>query len=332
MFRDVRYAAFVLGLSCALSLGQSVSAEAQGGRREPSSETKPAEADEKTDPRKTDQKAQPRPADQKAVPRPPDQKKEPEGVARPPSPGRPTHPAGLPGRRGQFVFIGGYFYDPYFGPYPWWHRPTYPYPYYPVYDARARVRLIVKPSIAAVYVDGFYAGVVDDFDNLFQRLPLPPGGHEIALFLEGYRTVSRRLYLAPGSTLTLREIMEPLPVGTRSELPFLAVPVPRPPTGTFAPPVTPPYGQPRPPSAQGARPHAGGYGSFALRVLPADSEVMIDGERWLTSDEGQFIIQVSAGSHRLEIAKPGYLPFSTEVQIREGEETPLNVNLSPERR
>src|ERR1700736_7068656 len=32
------------------------------------------------------------------------------------------------------VFIGGYFYDPFFGPYPWWGPGAYPYPYFPVYD------------------------------------------------------------------------------------------------------------------------------------------------------------------------------------------------------
>src|ERR1035437_4172470 len=70
--------------------------------------------------------------------------------------------------RGQ-VFIGGYFYDPYFGPYPWWGPGAYPYPYSPVYDTAAQVHLKVTPRDAAVYVDGYYAGIVDDFDGLFQR-------------------------------------------------------------------------------------------------------------------------------------------------------------------
>ncbi len=32
-----------------------------------------------------------------------------------------------PTSRGSIVFIGGYFYDPFFGPYPWWPRPVHPY-------------------------------------------------------------------------------------------------------------------------------------------------------------------------------------------------------------
>ena len=37
------------------------------------------------------------------------------------------------------------------------------------------VRLQVRPRGAAVYVDGYYAGVVDDFDGVFQRLTLVVG-------------------------------------------------------------------------------------------------------------------------------------------------------------
>ena len=58
--------------------------------------------------------------------------------------------------RGAVVFVGGYFYDPFFGPYPWWPHPAYPYRYYPIYDDRAIARVIATPKDAAVYVDGFY--------------------------------------------------------------------------------------------------------------------------------------------------------------------------------
>ena len=59
------------------------------------------------------------------------------------------HRAPAPQHRGvhhdHVVFIGGYFYDPFFGPYPWWARADYPYPYYPTYyDNRAVLRRLVK--------------------------------------------------------------------------------------------------------------------------------------------------------------------------------------------
>jgi hypothetical protein len=233
--------------------------------------------------------------------------------------------------RGQVVFIGGYLYDPYFGPYPWWPRTAYPYWYYPVYDTRAYVRVLASPRDAAVYVDGFYAGIVDDFDGMFQELPLPPGGHELLLYLDGYRTVSRRLYLRPGSTLKLHETMERLPAGVVSEPPPVAPPVPPPPAGSVTPLRTPPRRQPPPsPSQVPGLVSQVGFGSLMLRVQPANAEVMIDGDRWVSSDAGQFVIQVSVGTHHVDVITPGYRRFSTEIQVREGEATPLNVSLSQE--
>src|ERR1019366_9048595 len=104
---------------------------------------------------------------------------------------------GPPMRRGGFVFVGGYFYDPFYGPYPWWNPAMYPYEYFPVYDTSTDVRMDVKPKEAAVYVDGYYAGIVDDFDGFFQRLTLSPGPHDLALYLQGFRTVHERLNLSP---------------------------------------------------------------------------------------------------------------------------------------
>ena len=59
-----------------------------------------------------------------------------------------------PSSRGSIVFIGGYFYDPFFGPYPWWPRPLHPYWHYPPYDLRAELRVECRDRAAAGYVDG----------------------------------------------------------------------------------------------------------------------------------------------------------------------------------
>src|SRR6187401_2242225 len=59
-----------------------------------------------------------------------------------------AHAQRLGAGRGGVVFVGGYFYNPFFGPYPWWPRPYYPYVYFPYYDMRALLRLEVKPRNA----------------------------------------------------------------------------------------------------------------------------------------------------------------------------------------
>jgi hypothetical protein len=247
-----------------------------------------------------------------------------KAVPRPPSHG--THDVVVRGH----VFVGGYFYDPMFGPYPWWPHTVYPYWYYPVYDARADVRFHVTPKAAeeaAVYVDGFYAGIVDDFNNVFQSLPLTPGGHKIVLFLEGYRTVRQNVYLSPGMTSDFRAVMEPLPAGEISERPDMAPPVPSPPSGTYRIPVTPPR-LPLPPSL-GVAAAAVGFGTLDLYVQPDTAEVTIDGGRWATADEGHFVVQVPAGMHRVEVRKPGYQPYVSDIEVGDRTTNQLNVSLMP---
>jgi hypothetical protein len=224
------------------------------------------------------------------------------------------------------VFIGGYFYDPFFGPYPWWHRTAYPYWYYPVFDNRAQLHIRVAPESAeeaAVYVDGFYAGVVDDFNGVFQGLPLTPGGHSVALYLEGYQTIRRNIYLSPGSTFELRETMQQLPPGVIADPPQIAPPLPPPPAGTYRTPVTPPRSLPPAVSATSAA----GVGTLDLRVEPADVEVRIDGQPWLSGEQGHFVVQLSVGKHRLELRKTGTFVLATDVEIGDGATNTLELRL-----
>ncbi len=74
------------------------------------------------------------------------------------------------------------------------------------------VRLQVRPNEdeAQVYVDGAHAGVVDDFDGVFQKLDLPAGGHEIEVRLAGYRTFRQHVFISPCQTRKLRHRMEPV--------------------------------------------------------------------------------------------------------------------------
>jgi len=262
-------------------------------------------------------------AQREAVPRQPDQRR-----AEPRRPEPPRRPVAV---RGEVIFIGGYFYDPFFGPYPWWTRPTYRYHYFPPYDYRAEVRVIATPRDTSVYVDGFYAGIVDDFDGMFQKLLLPPGGHSFVLFREGYRTAQYNMYLQPSSTLKLRHTMELLPPGYPSEPPPVMPPVPLPPAGSYRLPRTaPPTAPTRVPYPEASE--AAGFGTLDLRVQPRDAEVVIDGQPWVSSEPGRFVIEVADGRHHVEIAKRGFLRYSTDIDVRDGQVTPLNVSLPPDKR
>lgn len=112
-----------------------------------------------------------------------------------------------------------YAYDPFWGPY--YRYGAYPY----VVRTGADVRVEVVPKQTEVYVDGFFAGVANDFDGVFQHLHAAPGGHAITLYLDGYRTVTRNVYLRPDSTFKIHESMDRLAPGEMSAAP--PAPAPR---------------------------------------------------------------------------------------------------------
>lgn len=87
------------------------------------------------------------------------------------------------------------FYDPFW--YPGW---GYAYPYVVPADNTGGLRLEVTPKTAQVFVDGYYAGVVDDFNGHFQHLDMAPGGHHIELRQPGFQPMGFDVYVQPGHT------------------------------------------------------------------------------------------------------------------------------------
>jgi PEGA domain len=133
------------------------------------------------------------------------------------------------------VIVGGYyspFYSPFAGPFAFGYGygygyPAYGYAPYGAYgygygrpaDTSAEARIQVTPKEAEVYVDGYRAGRVDDFDGTFQRLHAAPGPHEITLYMNGYRTISEKVYMGADSTIHIKEAMARLAPGETSERP-----------------------------------------------------------------------------------------------------------------
>ena len=54
-----------------------------------------------------------------------------------------------------------------------------------------------------MYVDGYYAGIVDDFDGRFQRLALEAGPHEIEVSAPGVEPQVFDVYVDPSRTVEL---------------------------------------------------------------------------------------------------------------------------------
>ena len=257
-------------------------------------------------------------------------------------------------RRSHVVLVGGYYGYP--GPY-WYADPWYGYGYpwgpfgYPPPSryygwAEASVRLEVTPRDAEVYVDGYYAGTVNDFDGTFQRLRIEPGQHDLEIYKDGFRPLRQKAYLTVDNTFRIKQALQPLAPGEQME------PRPQPvnPPQANAPygqtqgtpqrgrtggrmPPPPPGGDPRstrPPDQRGGQTPSD-YGSVAIRVQPADAEVFVDGEPWRGAPgQDRLVVELAEGSHTVEIRKPGFRTYVTQVDVRRGETVPLNVSLRQE--
>jgi hypothetical protein len=244
--------------------------------------------------------------------------------------GRRAVPRGGP-RSGGVVVAAYYrplFLPPFYSPFydPWWYPSPFgwypPYGYGYAHAQTASLRLQVSPREAEVFIDGYYAGTVDDFDGAFQRLRLEPGGHELTLYLAGHRTERRNIFLQETGTFRFRHTMEPLAPGEAAE--------PRPPAPA------------RPPAGRGPGPDAGtpprqdeavhgdpSFGAMAIRVQPADAEVLIDGEPWDgPRDDETLVVQVKPGTHHIAVSKEGYRSYTAELAVRAAETAPINISLS----
>ena len=104
----------------------------------------------------------------------------------------------------------GWSLNLYFGrPYAAYGAYGYPdagYGYYSIIPGRAygAVRIVDAPPDAQVFVDGNYAGVVDDYDGVFQHLNLEAGSHHIEIEAEGYPPLGFDVRVEPGQTITYR--------------------------------------------------------------------------------------------------------------------------------
>lgn len=243
----------------------------------------------------------------------------------------PTRTVIVSARHAYHPYVHPYYYDPFwFGWYDYQYRPYPPYgPYGPygrfAYEPVADLRIQVTPRQAEVYVDGYLTGTVDDFDGMFQRLRAPLGEHAITIYLNGYRTIQEKMLFRPFETYHIKQAMQPLPAGESAEP--RPVPSERPPSE--APQVR--SGTRIPVPAERRERNADRFGAVSVRVQPADAAVFIDDERWeAPAGENRLLVEVSEGTHRIEIRKDGFKPYASTIRVRGGETVSVNVSLPPQ--
>jgi len=234
------------------------------------------------------------------------------------------------GRYGRF----GYYYNPY----DYWYSPYYYSGYYgysPSYYRRGRgygyyrdngsLRIIVDPEKTRVYVDGYYAGIADDFDGIFQRLNVPPGRHDITLKLEGYRTQHFKVYVPVDDTIKIHYDMV-RGAGEATSDQFAGVPAD--------------YARVEDLDDEAGRRgdddgrydrrddsrDQGDTGSVRLQVSPRDASVYIDGE-FRGSGRQSANLRLRPGRHRIEVVRPGYRTVEREIEVEAGRSTELEFDL-----
>jgi hypothetical protein len=108
---------------------------------------------------------------------------------------------GYPWGFGPYAY--GYGYPYYYGYRYGYGYPAYGYPGWAVRNYGG-VRIDVPQRDAEVWVDGYFSGVVDEFDGVMQQVNLDPGPHHIEIRGDGYEPVAFDVNVEPGRTITYR--------------------------------------------------------------------------------------------------------------------------------
>jgi hypothetical protein len=249
-------------------------------------------------------------------------------------------------RRGRYGY-GFYGYDPFWGFYgSSWYSPFYYGGYYGGYGygygpygaphrygyssyRAGSVRVMVEPRDTRVYVDGYYAGIADDFDGIFQRLNLAPGRHDVSLRLDGYRTHNVKVYVPYDGTLKLHHRMargtgeEDAGVVGRPE-DYARFEGRRDDRYEDEDEEYDDYEDDRDRDRRADQ--SGDRALVRLDVRPGDASVYVDGAfRGTGRDLRQ--LRLTPGRHRIEVVRPGYRTVEREVDVRGGQTVDVQIDL-----
>ena len=107
---------------------------------------------------------------------------------------------------------GHFYFDLSYNSYIWHPYSVYRYDTYGSYGYPVgELRLRVHPTDAQVFIDGSYAGRVDDFDGVFQSLRLEEGEYQVEIVLPGFEPLAFNVRIYPGEKTTYEGDLIPEP-------------------------------------------------------------------------------------------------------------------------
>ena len=83
--------------------------------------------------------------------------------------------------------------------------------YLPRQDPAGGLQLDVEPRRAVVYVDGWYAGVVDAFSGYYRHLEIGAGWHTLEIVAPDYEPLVVDVMISPNRTTTYRSSLNRAP-------------------------------------------------------------------------------------------------------------------------
>ena len=159
-----------------------------------------------------------------------------------------------------------------------------------------KLKTKIKPSEAAVWVDGKFVGHADRFNGPGQTLSLPAGDHDMRISLVYYQDYETKVTIEPNSTTVIKQQL-----GPSDER------------------------RPGPPYAEGK-----------LRCKPdVDAAVIVNGRFIGHCDQMNGPAQALllwVGHHEIEVRLSGYKTFKTSVDVTEsmtGKELDIPAQLQP---
>lgn len=286
--------------------------------------------------------------------------------------GRGTYRSGSHRRGGSRGHYGGY-YGGYYGaygyyPWGWFGFRAFPYSYWGDYygspyghtvvypnnrygDAGA-LDMDVSPERAEVYLDGERIGTADEFDGFPSLLWLERGTYDLAIYLDGFRTIARQVTIYPGLIIDVEDRMErgesvrPEDLPTRTHVrrdARIREDREREAEVDARDRDYRDWRARRAQSAAAARQGddgavgederseiAGDSAAVRIEVEPADASVYLDGRFVGTGSELARLpagIVVEPGDHQLEVVRPGHQPQRRSFAVRAGEALDLEVEL-----
>ena len=157
----------------------------------------------------------------------------------------------------------------------------------------------IQPEEASVYVDDTYIGLAKDYNGWWLAYPIKAGKHKINIESPGYQSYSINIELAPKQLYELKYKMQRISQNTIYNLDY-----------------------------QYNKHFSKGF--LTLEINPSYAEIYINNEyigNWEDFQKNKSKIELPPGKHKITILSPNYMPYHSEIEIKENGNTTLRVEL-----